>query len=348
MEEKSHVKTKPDRPWTGENDGKKKKRDPRAELEVALRKTICSCTELDAVNIPARSAILGDWFLEGDLGFIFAFRGTGKTFMALAMSSAIANGGACGPWNANGCRKVLYVDGEMPCDDFIFRSKGLEGNGNLFVLHHEALFHLSGKVLNLADSITQETLTAWMLAEEIKVVIIDNLSCLFTGVKENDADAWELVLHWLLTLRRHRIAVIVLHHSGHSKERMRGTTRREDAAFWVMRLDQTDEVEPKRGARFLSRFTKDRNSRTDQAPIKWSFETIDNRVAISYREARSIDVFRQWIEDGLEGASDIAEAMGVTKGYVSQLAARAIKEGWLKKQGRNYVLVEQSKTGNGD
>jgi AAA domain len=337
-----------DIPPEPEADGKKKKPDPRAELEAAFKKTICSCTELDTVNIPARSAILGDWFLEGDLGFIFAFRGTGKTFMALAMSSAMTNGGECGPWCAKETRKVLYIDGEMPYDDFRFRSKGLECNGNLSVLHHEVLFHLTGKVLNLADPITQEMLTAWMIGKEIKVVILDNLSCLFTGVKENDADAWELVLHWLLTLRRNRIAVIVLHHSGINKERMRGTSRREDAAFWVMRLDQVDEVEPKRGARFLSRFTKDRNSKTDQAPIRWSFETIGELVAISYEEARSIDVFRQWVEDGLESASDIAEEMGVTKGYVSQLAARAIKEGWLEKQGRNYVLIEQSKTLNED
>ena len=318
---------------------KKKKPDTRAELEAALKKTICSCTDLDTVNIPSRSPILGQWFFEGDLGFIFAFRGTGKTFIALAMSSAIANAGQCGPWRANEKRKVLYVDGEMPFDEFLFRSKGLECNGNLSVLHHEALFHLTGKVLNLADSITQETLTAWMLAAGIQLVIIDNLSCLFAGVKENDADAWETVLYWLLTLRRHRIAVIVLHHSGHDKDRMRGTSRREDAAFWVMRLNQTDEAEPQKGARFLSRFTKDRNSKAEQAPLKWSFETIDKRVAISYQEARGIDVFRQWIEDGLESASDIAEEMGVSKGYISKLASKAIKDGWLKKEGRNYVLV---------
>ena len=55
-------------------------------------------------------------------------------------------------------------------DDFIFRSKGLECNGSLSVLHHEALFHLTGKVLNLADSITQESLTAWILAQGTQVL----------------------------------------------------------------------------------------------------------------------------------------------------------------------------------
>lgn len=37
---------------------------------------------------------------------------------------------------------------------------------------------------------------------------------------------------------------------------MRGTSRREDAAFWVMRLDSSnvDDVVP--GARFVGQFTK--------------------------------------------------------------------------------------------
>ena len=84
-----------------------------------------------------------------------------------------------------------------------------------------------------------------MLKDGDKVVFLDNLSCLFSGVKENDADAWEVVLPWFLTLRRHRISVVVVHHSGRNKE-MRGTSRREDAAFWVIRLDEI-EGEQRRG-----------------------------------------------------------------------------------------------------
>ena len=108
------------------------------------------------------------------------------------------------------------------------------------MLNHDALFHRSGKVLNLADPVTQEALLATMLEDGVKVLFLDNLSCLFSGVKENDADAWESVLQWLLTLRRHRIAVVFVHHSGRNKETMRGTSRREDAAFWVIRLDEIE------------------------------------------------------------------------------------------------------------
>jgi DNA-binding MarR family transcriptional regulator len=42
-----------------------------------------------------------------------------------------------------------------------------------------------------------------------------------------------------------------------------------------------------------------------------------------------MDIFRQHIEDGLDSATEIVGEMGVTKGYVSKLAKRAVDEGWL-------------------
>ena len=57
------------------------------------------------------------------------------------------------------------------------------------------------------------------------------------------------------------------------------------------------------------------------------------------REASRIEVFRQCLEDGLTSAEDIARKMGVSKGTVSKMAKRAMEEGWLKKQGRQYALA---------
>lgn len=313
--------------------------DAGVDLAEAFRKSTKPCMELGGLGIPPRERVLGDWFMEGDLGFIFAPRGLGKTWLSLAMSSAISGGRDCGPWRAGQPRKVLYVDGEMPCESLGQRIAGMEGGENLAVLNHEALFHLSGKVLNLANMAAQDVLTKQMLADGVKVLVLDNLSCLFSGVAENDADAWERVLGWLLTLRRYRIAVVLVHHSGRNKETMRGTSRREDAAFWVIRLDEV-QGEQREGARFISRFTKDRNSRTEQSPIEWHFVTNESGgVRIATKEASGMDVFRQWIEDGLTGAEDIAREMGVSKGRISQMAKKAIESGWLKKEGRGYALV---------
>ena len=60
---------------------------------------------------------------------------------------------------------------------------------------------------------------------------------------------------------------------------------------------------------------------------------------INTREASSIEVFRQWVEDGLTSAEDISREMGVSKGTVSKLAKRAMNEGSCRKNGRQYALV---------
>ena len=73
----------------------------RGELMLAFGKSIHSCTHLGALNIPARQKLLSDWFYEGDLGFIFAPRGIGKTWLGMGLSTALSAGTTCGPWQAH-------------------------------------------------------------------------------------------------------------------------------------------------------------------------------------------------------------------------------------------------------
>jgi AAA domain len=79
---------------------------------LAFGKCIHSCTHLGSLNIPSRQKLLDDWFYEGDLGFIFAPRGIGKTWLGMGLSTALSAGTACGPWKAHGRYPVLYVDGK--------------------------------------------------------------------------------------------------------------------------------------------------------------------------------------------------------------------------------------------
>lgn len=308
-------------------------------LLEAYDRSIMSCEALRELGIPPREPVLGTFFLEGDLGFIYAPRGLGKTWLSLAMASAIATGGSCGVWQAARPRRVVYVDGEMPSESVVQRVHGLGSSPNLTILNHEALFHLSGQSLNLADPIAQDMMTEYLRREGVSVLVLDNLSCLFSGVPENDADSWEQVLRWLLALRRHRIAVVVVHHSGRNKDNMRGTSRREDSAFWVIRLEPSSEG-GSQGAQFHSRFTKNRNQPGILPESEWEFITeTDGHVTIRADLTSDLKTLRRWIEDGLTGADDIAQEMGLSKGTVSKMARRAMDEGWLRKNGREYELI---------
>lgn len=311
---------------------------PLAPAPGSMTRTLRTVPALGSLDIPERQPVLGDWFMEGDLGFIYAPRGLGKTWFALGMATAITNGTAFGPWQAAARRSILYVDGEMPCQALRARVSGMGAGEGFVVLNHEAYFHLEGGVLNFASPTAQHELTSLLLAQGITIVFLDNLSCLFSGMKENDADDWESVLGWLLTLRRHRIAVVVVHHSGRNKETMRGTSRREDAAFWVIRLDAVND-EQRDGAAFRSEFTKDRNSRREQSPYEWTFQTTESGVVeVKAIASSGLETLREWIACGLTSAEDIAREMGVTKGTISKMAQRGIADGWLGKRGREYFL----------
>ncbi|HEV2454214.1 MAG TPA: AAA family ATPase [Verrucomicrobiae bacterium] len=320
-----------------------KEPDLKAEWLEKLLKAAYPAKCLKDVDLPEREPILGGWLMEGDLGFIYGPRGLGKTWLGLHIARKIAEGGSVADWKVEKPRRVLYVDGEMPFDEMRRRDVGLTGaeTDNLFYLQHEALFHFTGGILNLALPVVQEALLELCKKEAFAVLVLDNLSCLFNGVNENDADAWEQVLPWLLSLRRERISVIFIAHAGRNGL-MRGTSRREDAAFWIIRLDEAkDLTDGEGGARFISRFVKNRNPAEAEPSLEWRFKKSgeDGRIGVSWKKLSTQEILRECVEDGLTSATDIAAEMEISKGMVSRLAARAIKDGWLKKDGRDYALV---------
>jgi AAA domain len=318
--------------------------DLKAEWLAHFKKAICPSSGLAQLTVPPRKPILGEWFKEGDLGFIFAPRGLGKTWLAMHIARQCVEGGAVGLWKVHQARTVLYVDGEMALDEILKRDEALSNApaDGMFYLEHEALFHVTGQVLNLTNSTVQAALLEHCQRERIEMLILDNLSCLFTGIQENKADDWEMVLPWLLEFRRRRIAVIIIAHAGRNGF-MRGTSRREDAAFWVVQLTEAREAcEIQNGARFVARFVKNRNAtEADCPPLEWQFQLPNGATSanVTWKLLSTGQIFRQWIEDGVTSATDIAEEMGISKGQVSKLAKRAIAEGWLHKAGRDYALT---------
>lgn len=309
----------------------------------AFTKATVKGSELLKIEIPPRQIIIKDWLKEGDLGFIFAYRGSGKTWLALMLMSALAEGLVCGPWPVHDEKSwpVLYVDGEMPVDDIRSRIKAINGGTvpeNFHLLNHEILYSKSELVINLASPKDQQLVTKMCAEKAIKVLLLDNLGCLFTGVGENDADEWEKVLPWLLELRRAMITVIIIHHTGVNTTRMRGTSKREDAAAWVMRLDDKKEGSGEPGARFITRFLKYRGSEVI-LDYEWTIKPEGKGILISHREASRHDVLLQWVRNGVDTAKDIAAEMGISSGQVSKLATQLIAQDKLKKSGRRYEVA---------
>jgi DNA-binding transcriptional ArsR family regulator len=308
-----------------------------AELLSKYQQAVCTSEQLENLSISARKFLIGSWMREGDSGFVFGERGSGKTWLIDAIATHLSAGEDLFDWTVPEPCNVLLVDGEMPLDESRDRLKGMSpSNTGLHVLHHEKLFDL-GLAMNLTQPRQQRIITEICTRKEIKLLILDNLSCLFSGIKENDADEWEKVLNWLLDLRRKRIAVLIVHHASRSGT-MRGTSKREDAAFWVIRVDEVQgRNENELGARFQTTFTKQRNSKTREWTLEWTFQTeADGRISIGCNEISFDSKVLQLIQDGLTSATDIAEELGVAKSTVSKATKRLEGNKLIERNGRQY------------
>ena len=332
-----------------------------------LAQFVLTAEQLAALVIPPRPRLLDHWLCQGDLGYIYAPRGVGKTWMAMALPGAISCRRALGLWQAGEPAPtgpdaataaaaadpddppapapvpdhipVLYIDGEMALKHTQYRARGLDLS-KVHHLHHEHLFNQNGSCLNIGEPEDRQRLTDLIIQQGYQVLILDNLSSLASGIDENKGMDYEPLSHWLLDLRRRKITVIVVHHAGRNGL-MRGHSKREDACSWIIELrDARQESDP--GAKFVSHFAKPSRNTGDPLPdMLWHFTT-DKVSGITdvHCELAQVTDYEQFIQHVCEGVTsqkDLAEMMGKHKGTVSKWARKALQEGRLS-GGANKLL----------
>jgi len=312
---------------------------------IDLSTCLVTAADLEAMQVPKRTRLLDRWLCAADLGYIFAPRGVGKTWLAMALPSAISQGNSLGQWQAGeqAC-SVLYVDGEMPLELTQYRSRALAlGAGSVTYLHHETVFDTLEASLNIALGEHRAALTALIVEKGFQCLILDNLSALASGVDENKGNEYEPIGQWLLELRRRKITVIVIHHAGRNGL-MRGHSKREDACSWILELRDAKQ-ESETGAKFISHFAKpSRNSGDSMPDLLWHFTTDATGQASILCEQAQTTEYEQFIRhviDGVEQQKDIAEMMGKNKGTICKWAAKALKEGRISGS-KNKLLPPSS------
>lgn len=312
--------------------------DPVTERPLAARyaEAVLTVHALSNMHIPPRVRLLGRFMHEGDIGFIFASRGVGKTWIAMLVANALSQGAGLGEWEAGqGPRNVLYVDGEMALADTQMRERVIGMSGDrLRWLHHEHLFNTQEKTLNIANADCQTAIGELLGSSD--VLILDNLSALCRGVEENKNDDWEVMLVWLLSLRRRKITVIIVHHAGRNGL-MRGASRREDAVDWMLRLADDTQDDRDREKAITSQFTKCRGCPPkDAMPMRWTLTISADSLTYTCKPHVGPDALEALVLAGVESASDCAEQLGVATGTISKWAQVLVKKGRIRKSGRLY------------
>lgn len=228
--------------------------------EAILPPVIVDAAALLARTFKPRVQLLSPWLTTQSLTMIYARRGVGKTHMALGVAYALASGGEFIGWKAPQPVRVLYLDGEMPGADLkerlarIITNSTLEAPaGYLQIMTPDV--QPFGMLPNLYDREGQRAIDA--VIGEAQVIIVDNLSCLVRGGKENEGESWQPVAEWALRMRSAGRSVIFIHHAGKGGQQ-RGTSKREDLLDTVIALRRPSDYTPDQGARFEVHFEKAR------------------------------------------------------------------------------------------
>jgi putative DNA primase/helicase len=302
--------------------------------EVLPRLWPLSAAEFLELELPAREMVLGPWLPEKGLALIHAFRGIGKTHLALGIAYAVACGGSFLGFRAPAPRKVLYLDGEMPAKTMQTRlAATIAGFGPQ--PPDPSYFRI------LSSDITEEGLpdlgTQKGQAEidavirDAEFITMDNISTLVRSGKENEAEGWLPVQGWALAHRRAGRSLLFVHHDGKTGLQ-RGTSRREDVLDTVFGLRRPADYSPDQGARFEVHYEKARGLYGEDAqPFEARYEERDGAALWTRTEIINGDLTR--VIEALHGGlsiRDTATDLGISKGKVERLKKQAIERGMLK------------------
>lgn len=273
------------------------------------------------MKIPPRDMLLAPWLESASLAMIYAHRGVGKTHVAMHIAHALATGGEFLKWKAAKAVPVLYLDGEMPAPSMqdrwraLISTTGKEPAPGMLRLVSRDLQPLA-ELPNLASVDGQAEISRQLAG--VRVLILDNLSSLMHGVKENEAEGWEGVGQWAIKERALGRTVIFVHHAGKNGGQ-RGSSKREDLLDVVIKLDRPTDYRPEQGARFSVHFEK---ARSLCGPAVAPFEAqLDpdgtGETRWDVREAEDNVRLLELREQGLSMEA-IAAAVGVNKSTVKR------------------------------
>lgn len=271
--------------------------------------------------LPPRGNLLSPIIQVQSVNMLYAWRGVGKTMTAIHMACAMASGCSFHTWQAPKPVKVLYLDGEMPAAEMQKRFKEVIGSGlypnaedNIQIVTPD--LNILNGMPNLSTPDGRERVMD--LVADADIVIVDNISTLSHGGKENEAESWEPLQTWALKVRAMGKSVLFVHHANKSGGQ-RGTSKKEDIMDTIIRLDHPVDYDPAQGARFNVTYDKCRNiSGTDTEGFEahltaqgWTFKGITDARLQQVHELKALDPSLS--------VRDIADALGIPSSTVHRL-----------------------------
>ena len=214
------------------------------------------------LELKSREMVLEPAIPEQGLVMLHAWRGLGKTHVALGMAHAVASGTQFTKWQAPKARCTLYIDGEMSASAIQERLAAIKkasptaaAGERLLILSADR--QLPGVMPNLSTEEGQRSVEELIDQWSVEFLVIDNVATLCRAPHENGTDSWTSMQSWLLKLRRKGLSVLLVHHSGKSGAQ-RGTSSREDVLDTIITLVRPGDCRASEGCRVEIRYEKAR------------------------------------------------------------------------------------------
>lgn len=189
-------------------------------------------------DLPPVEWYIEDFIVKGSVNLVWADSGLGKSTFCYAMAMHAAAGKPFLMKKMSGKLKSLYIDGEMSKIEIkqktlmILNAMSLEeeeeqDEDSLHSINFEMWEDTYGDIIDLYSPTTRARLDRHI--EEIKpdLIFLDNFSSL-TGLGNEDGysnkeEAWKQIHHWVKSITRKGMSVIVIHHAN-GKGSLYGTT----------------------------------------------------------------------------------------------------------------------------
>jgi putative DNA primase/helicase len=276
------------------------------------------------LEIPARKAIINPWILEKSICLISGPRGLGKSNFAIGAVKAVCQGANFGPWKTEPVN-TLYLDAEMTGDDMQLRIMDIDPGklkSELLIYCDDIAREKTGIRANFHNEKWRDQFKSYLLSENIKLWVADNIASLSPGTDENSKEAWDVANQWLITLKHTGIATGLIHHTGKNGDQ-RGTSGREDNIDFSVLLKAPKGYRAEDGARFIVHFTKHRTPNRNLPLLKdKEFKLIEtpNGSEWTYANVEQArrDNILELISNGFS-VSEISKELKIDKAYVSRV-----------------------------
>jgi hypothetical protein len=304
---------------------------------------LLDASAFQTLELPPKKTYLHPWLVEQSITLISGWRGVGKTWFGMGLVDALTRGEGFGPWDLiNGC-PCAYVEAEMALQDVQERLNWLNPAKDrkypLWIYSDSYANEIGLPRAHLLNDKWRRFIKRNLLTRKIKILALDNLASLASGIDENSKKDYDPINQWLLELRFAGIATIMFHHV--SKEgSQRGTSAREDNIDNSIKLKPPPDYTSEDGARFICSFTKSRSVRVNDLPLITDhiFQLGEDKTgkctwAWGTTKTQMKTEILKLLDEGLT-VTQVASELGCHKGNVSRVRKQAVESGYMTTKGK--------------